>query len=209
MERGEERSIVEMAREARRRIQFLQQRSTTDPQEIYRLFKKFFQVYLDKKYEFTMDELRHEIHCIYLTHSVRERIEDLIEKLSPLEYTNTSYSPEDIGEMLGDFDAVVRSLVTEQKKQRPWLQKLLRLFHKEREERPVISEYPAIEQNDPVTIDINTLLEKIYASLEQNKVRTAKRHYRELNKRYEKLGALGQQRFYRAIHEAYHAIRNH
>jgi hypothetical protein len=70
----------------------------------------------------------------------------------------------------------------------------------------VISEYPSVEPNDPVTLEMNTLLEEIYALLERNKAQKAAKVYRRLLARYHSLGSTGQQQFYHKVNEAFDAI---
>ncbi|RME31900.1 hypothetical protein D6789_01215 [Candidatus Woesearchaeota archaeon] len=216
MERGEkkeskqaEKPLDEIARETRRRIDFLRRKPVVDQRDVYRLFKRFFQQYLRKDYEFTIDELRHEIHCIYLQHSVRERIDDLLERLSLIEYTNVVYSREELRALLDDFATVVRSLVAESERRESFIRRMLRLLFPQRPERPIISEFPAIEVDDPLMIELRTLAEEIYASLDRGKVRGAARRYQELIGKYNALGPSAQQNVYHLVHEAYKAIKAH
>lgn len=212
MDRGEterEKPLSEVARETRRRIDFLRRKPVVDQRDVYRLFKHFFQEYLEKHYEFTIDELRHEIHCIYLQHGVRERIDDLLEKLSVLEYSDTVFSHDEVRTILDDFDMVVRSLVAKSERKESFVRKLLRHFFPAKPERPVISEVPSISVTDPLTIELRTLAEEVYGALDQGKVKTAARQYQELIGRYNALGPGAQQDSYHLVHEAYKAIRAH
>lgn len=200
-----EKPITEVARDTRRRIGFLLKKPVVDQQEFYRLFKRFFQEYLRKRYEFTMDELRHEVHCIYLTHAIRERIEVMLNKMSVLEYTNETYEQEEIKTLLKEFDSIVAALVTEQQQHLSFFQRFFARFSRQKKAEP--ADYPSKEDNDPVTVDINTHIEAIYAALDDGKNKVAIDKYKDLNKRYESLGTKAQEKYFQRIQETYAEIQ--
>jgi hypothetical protein len=200
--------ISDAAREARRKAEFLQRRPIVDQGEVYALAKQFFKAYLNKPYEYTADELQQELHRVYLSVTVRKRVESLIEKISLVEYTDTQYSQAELQLMLEDFIGIVKDMVTEQKRHRPFLPRMADwLFRKKPEEKlSVITDFPMLEPNDQVTVELNTLLEKIYLALEGNDVKGAARLYKHLLHKYNHLGSTVQREFYHKVNEAYEAI---
>ncbi len=212
MERGEASEPLKLdaiVRETRRRIDFLRRKPVIDQRDVYRLFKRFFQRFLKKEYEFTIDELRHEVHCIYLQHAVRERIDDLLERLSVMEYSDLVYSREELRAFLDDFEQVILSLAAGSERRDSFVRRLLRWLLPPRPERPVIREFPAPEANDPLLIEFRTLAEEVYAALDRGRVRAAARRYHKLIEKYNALGPSAQHALYHLVHEAYEAIKSH
>lgn len=207
-QKTKEESIVDAARVVRRKIAFLLRKPIIRQYEVYRLSKEFFKAYLQHDYEFTMEELRRELHKVYLSSIVRERVESLIEKLSLLEYTDTEYSQAELQLLLHDLDTIIKNLVTEHKRQLPWLTRFANWLFRKRPTgaRPVISEYPALEPQDPVSIELKTLAEKIYRALDDGDTKRAARYYTKLLNKYNMLGTTAQEAFYHTVNEAYKAI---
>lgn len=201
-------SILDVARETRRKAAFLQRKPFVEQAEIYRLAKGFFKAYLKKPYEFTGAELRQELHKIYLPTIVRERVDGLIEKLSLLEYTDTQYSQAELKLLLQEIESIVKMLVIEHKKSLPFLTRLANwLFHKRpKKTESYISDYPVLESQDRVGIEMNRLLEELYDALGRGKTRRAVKLYKQISKRYDLLGSTAQQRFYHKVQAAYEAI---
>jgi|GEM_PF-2305456 len=213
MERGEqalksEKLLADVARDTRRKVSFLLRKPFVDQAEVYTIAKEFFRAYLKKEYEFTAEELKRELHKVYLSTVVREKVEALVEKLSLMEYTDTQYSQTEVKYLLEDLETIVKMLVSEHKRQLPFLTRVANwLFRKQPTQRTTyISEYPVIEQNDPATIELNILLEEVYAALEKNSPHKAAKIYKTLLKKYDGYGTTIRQEFYHKVHEAYEAI---
>ena len=204
-----ERAVMDAARDTRRKAAFLLRKPFVEQHEVYVLAKAFFKAYLRKEYEFTADELRKELHKIYLSTVVRERVEALVEKLGLLEYTDTQYSQAELKFLLQDLDGIVEMLVVERRRQLPFLTRVANwLFRKSpREARAtVISEYPVVEDADPVTVELNTILEDVYLELEKGNARKAAKLYKALLGKYDRLGVTAQHRLYHKVNAAYEAI---
>jgi len=201
-------AVINAARDTRRKAAFLLRKPYVEQAEVYTLAKAFFKAYLRKEYEFTAQELQREVHKVYLSTVVRERVEAIIEKLGLLEYTDMRYSQTEVKLLLQELDALVKMLVTEHRRQLPPLTRFANWLFRKRQRPPetVISEYPSVEPNDPVTLEMNTLLEEIYALLERNKAQKAAKVYRRLLAKYHSLGSTGQQQFYHKVNEAFDAI---
>jgi len=201
-------TIEDVARDTRRKVAFLLRKPYAEQGEVYGLAKTFFKSYLRKECEFTATELEKELHKVYLSTAVRERVEALIEKLGVLEYTDTKYSQAEVKLLLQGLDEIVRSLVMEQRKQLPPLTRFANwLFRKKVKVRAtVISEYPVVERNDPVSVELNMLLEDVYAALDENRVGRAAKTYKRLLAKYHSLGRTAQQEFYQKVNAAYEAI---
>lgn len=212
MKKGEqaaqEQTVGDVARSTRRKAAFLARKPLLDQREVYALAKDFFKAYLKRQYEFTMDELHTELHKVYLSSTVRERVDALIEKLGLLEYTDTQYSQAELKGLVQDLAAIVRDLVVEHKKYVPWLTRFANwLFRKKLVgTETVISDFPALESQEPAYVELNTVLEDIYKALERNQARKATKYYKYLIRRYDSLGASVQHQFYHKVQEAYQAI---
>lgn len=209
MERGEQGTTIwDVARDTRRKSAFLMRKPFVEPVEAYALARTFFKAYLKKEYEFTMDELRQELHKVYLSSAVRQRADALIDKLSLLEFTDTKYGQAEVKHLLSEIDGLVKDLVIERQREVPWLTRAANwLFRKRPVQREtVITEYPAREPNDPVSIELNLILERLYIALDGRNVRRAVKEYKQLMRRYDRLGPSMQHRFYHKVHEAYERI---
>ncbi len=204
----QEPTVGDVARNTRRKAAFLARKPLVDQREVYGLAKDFFKAYLKRQYEFTMDELRTELHKVYLSSTVRERADSLIEKLGLLEYTDTQYSQAELKALVQDLDAIVRDLVVERKKYVPWLTRFANwLFRKKIVgTETVISDFPSLESQEPAYVELNTVLEDIYEALGKNQPRKAAKYYKYLIRRYDSLGASVQHEFYHKVQETYEAI---
>lgn len=209
MKKGEaEVQTIEVARTVRRKVSFLLRKTFIEQREVYALTKSFFKAYLQKEFEFTAEELQKELHKVYLSNLLRTRTDTLIEKLGLLEYTDTQYSQAELKMLLQDLDGIIKDLVVEHKRRIPALTRFANwLFRKKAPKKEImISDIPTLEPNDRVTVEINTIIEDIYAALDKNKVKKAAKHYKRLMQRYHQLGTHGQEGFYHKIQAAYEAI---
>lgn len=221
MKRGEEKSslkaqgstqdgptLADVARDTKRRITYLLKKPFVEQREVYNLTKAFFKAYLQKPYEFTCEELRRELHKVYLNSTTRERVEALLEKLGLLEYTDTQYSQAELKLMAQELEGIVKELYIDHTRQLPWLTRLANWLFRKKPKRSetIISEYPMIEQDDPVSVELNTILEELYEALEENRVKKAVKLYKQLMKRYDRLGSSVQHEFYHKVNAAYKAI---
>ena len=211
MKKGETPSaptLIDVSKDTRRKIAFLIRKPFVEQREVYETAKKFFKSYLKKPVEFTAHELKNELHKVYLNSVVRQGIDTLIEKLGLIEFTDTQYSQAELKALLQDMDQIVQHLVVEHKKRVPWLTRMANwMFRKQpKPHETIISETPAVEPQDKATIELNTLLEDVYAALDKGKVQKAVKFYKTLQLRYDQLGASVQHQFYHKINEVYEAI---
>lgn len=209
MDGGENtRDVLAVARQTKRRAGFLARKSFIQPHDVYRLAKEFFKAFLDKQIEFTSQELHEELHKVYLTPRVRDRVEAFVEKMSLMEYSESQLPQDEVKTLLNDLQSIIDDLVREHKEKIPWLTRFAHwLFHKKPTQSvSYLAEFPAIESNDPVSIDLNSLLEEIYYALENGKISRAHRKYSKLIDRYHQLGSHAQHEFYHKVHAAYQRI---
>ncbi len=206
---GREEGLLAVARQTRRRINYLLQKPFVDEAELYGLAKGFFKAYVGKESELTAHELKRELHKVYLTSKVRSGLDAFLAKIEVLEYADARYSQEELKHLLGELDSLVREMVSEHQRQLPWLTRIAHFLlgnRGEKQEGVVISDYPALEENDPVTVELNTLLESFYEALDGGKRGRALKAYRLLLRKYEALGASAQQAFYHKLRAAYEAL---
>lgn len=206
-EAGAVDKLFASASDTKRKIDFLARKAFADQDEVYALAKEFFKVYLDKEYEFTSHELRKELHKVYLPSHIRQELESFIDRLELLEYSPTKYTQKEVKTMLADFKNIVNHLVTEQKKTVPLFTRLLNwMFHKKKKQELTVSEYPAVESQNPAFVDMNRQLENIYLSLNKAKPKKAAKQYAKLVEKYNTLGSTAQHEFYHKLEAAYEEI---
>lgn len=205
-EHEEER--IDVARETRRRISFLLKKPIIEQRDVYILTKRFFSAYIEEERELTIEELRLKLHEIYLSSIIREKIEAILALLGPMEYMSVDYNQDKLRTVLETLKNIIRDLVREEKRRLPLLTRFANwLFRrKPKAQEVIISEYPANEESEPFTVELNILLEEIYNALDKGKVRSATRIYQKLLQRYNQLGNSVQRRFYHKLNSAYETI---
>jgi len=205
--RGERREILSRLRqEVTRKIAFLEHKAVIDYREVYHLVRGFFKEYLERRYEFTINELREEISKTYVHATVRDDIKELLKVLERMEYTQTSFGKDELVLVLERFKRVVEHLVrAEQRSTGSWA-RIRRFLLKEEEEPITISELPAIESADGLHIHLRVLLERTYAFLDDGHLHKAATQYKELLALYETCPEDIKQEFYELLDETYQRL---
>ena len=192
--------------ETLRRILFLEHKAVIDYRDVYHLIRWFFKEYLEKRYEFTITELRDEIHRTYIPSRVREQVILLLKDLEKMEYETIHYSKVDLVGILERFRKIVDEIIGSQRRRHSWMQKIKAFLLKEEENPIIISELPAIENSDAYHVNINILLERTYLFIDQKNKRKAKRQYQELHSVYEASPEDIKHEYYPLIDQTYETL---
>ncbi|RME53559.1 hypothetical protein D6783_01685 [Candidatus Woesearchaeota archaeon] len=203
MERGEHpvQSQLELKRSVRKKIQNLLEKGHVTEEEVYRLFKYFFQEFLQKRYEFTAAELREELEKVYLTNDVRNQVLSFLELMESFEVGSEEFSVDALKRSLREFEKVVDVLVGEEEERVSFLKRLLRFKWKKRESSSLDD---AVDENARQLEErLKVLREKIRLADEAE----AKRLYKELIGYYEQASEERRKRLYPELAEAYRRIR--
>lgn len=189
--------------EITRRVTFLQHKAVIDYREIYQLIREFFKAYLERPYEFTISELRQEIKGTYVPITVREEVNALLTTIEHMEYRSVSYSREELYKILEQFRHVVDELIKISTRKQTFFEKIRRFIFKQEVELLIISELPAIENDDAEHVHLNILLERTYSFISKKSFSRAKKQYKELLMYYDTVSDDIKREFYPLIDEAY------
>ena len=208
-EQERKKRLLALRKDSLRRAAFLRAKLVIDPHDVYGLVKGFFKGFIGRTTEFTIPELREELRHVYLSHKVREDVHALFAALHHLEYTNVTFTREQLVAMLDLFRLVVQESVRAQVRSKGILTRLRDLLGKgEIEPELVIAELPAIERPDPERIALSMLAERCYAALDKRDLRRARAAYRALSDLYHRLPAAHQRTLYPLVDQTYRDLRN-
>jgi len=104
----------ELKIEALRRIDYLLEKKIVHEEEIYYLVKNFFKRYLNLEYEFTYEELLNELTKIFIEEEVREVLEEFLEEVSFIEFSDEHFSTEELKELIKVFALIIDNLIPEE-----------------------------------------------------------------------------------------------
>lgn len=90
---------------------FLNEKSLEE-KDVYNLIRNFFKEFLEINYEFTNEELKQEIKHIYFDNELKEKISDLFDELSEIEYFSKSLSQDKLVQLLQDFKLILSQIKT-------------------------------------------------------------------------------------------------
>jgi len=203
MEVSRSTHLRKLKQEINRKITFLQHKAVIDYKEIYQLIRKFFKVYLERPYEFTISELRQEIKSTYIPITVREEVNALLSTIEHMEYRSVSYSHEELNAILDKFKHVVDALIKVSTRKKTFFEKVRTFVFKQELEPLIISELPVIENDDAEHIHLNILLERTYSFIGKKSFSRAKKQYKELLTYYDTVSDDVKREFYPLIDEAY------
>lgn len=208
-EQERRRRISQLKRDTLKKIEYFQRKTVIETHDVYSLVKWFFREFLEKRYEFTVPELREEIRNVYISTSTRDILNDILGMLESVEYTNVHYTREQLKNLLDAFAIIVQQLVrTHSKKKTLWQRFKSFIFKEEIEPEVIIAELPAIEQDDAENVRVRLLVEKCYASLDRHSLHRAKATYQALLKEYQSLPEKEKKRFYPLLDQTYKDLQN-
>ncbi len=208
-EQERRRRLAKLKRDANRKAEFLRKKAIIETHDVYNIIRWFFQEFLEKRYQFTITELKKELREVYISSSTRKMLDLILEKISSIEYANVHYKHDELVELLDVFKQVVNQLVRTHTKKKGVLTWLKHLFINE-EDTPdvIISELPVIESTDAMNIRMNILVEKCYVALDQHSLKKAKTSYNALLQEYGTLEDDLKQKFFPLVDQTYQDILN-
>jgi len=197
-----------LRRDITRKADFLAKKSVIEHHEVYQLIKEFFREFLEKRYEFTVNELRAELKKVYISNATRALIASLLQRLEYSEYATVHYTRDDLLKLLADFKEIVEQLVRIHTKKRSLLERIKGFMFKDPDTSTIIAELPAIEGDDAYHVRIYTLIEKCYVALDQRNLHRAKASYDALIGEYQLLDDSLKAQYYAVIQQTYMDLLN-
>jgi hypothetical protein len=207
-ERQRTERLTVLRRDTLRKIEFLERKSIIEYKEVYQAIKEFFKEFLERRYEFTITELRAELKKVYISNSTRQLVSSILERLEASEYATVHYPKEDLLKLLADFKQVVQQLVQVHTSSKSWLERLRSFLFKDPDPQTIIAELPVVEAPDAYHLRIYTLIEKCYVALDAHNLRRAKAAYDALLQEYDQLDDQYKEQYYAVIQQTYHDLLN-
>jgi len=202
-ERAREKRLDLLRRDTVRKIDFLRHKIIIEYREVYQLIREFFKEFLEKRYEFTIGELRTELRSVYIPHHTRASIKQLLDNFEATEYATVHYARDDLIKLLDRFEEVVEQLVhTHTAKLSLWA-KIIRAIRGDEDPSTIISEVPVNESNDANKIMILTLIEQCYIAMDKHNIKKAKSTYHKLLQAYETLDDMHKEELYATVQQTY------
>ncbi|MBC8500806.1 MAG: hypothetical protein ISS25_02005 [Nanoarchaeota archaeon] len=223
---GEIQAKATLRRDVLRDINYLSTKGLISDNEVYYLIKNFLRNYLRLDYEFTKDELFEELKNVYLPYNIRSDFFKFIEKVFMFEYSQVSYSDEDLKTFLNEFKSYIDYLLvsTQERSKRVgsvvfkrWKDRTLDYFRKFRKhdvKKDDLQEkevpHLSLEVMSPVManhVEINSLLEKIYYSLYNSDLTSATDLYQKVVSLYNTLPPEEKASYYEVLNSVYDSIK--
>lgn len=227
---GEPGARVALRKNIFRDTNYLLSKGLITNNEVYYLVKNFLKNYLNLDYEFTKDELLEELKNIYLPYSIRADFFRFVDTIFLFEYSEVSYSDEELRVFLKEFQGYMDYLLVPTKE--PAVKKGFfsslksklagyvyrsdkeKKGEKEEEKEPESfiekEEFP-VEVIDPVRaahVDINSLIEKIYYSINNDDIESSSVIYKEAISLYNDLTPEEKVDYYETLNAAFESIKN-
>jgi len=208
-EKSKRQHLASLRRDTTRKIDFVSRKAVIEHREAYHLIRDFFKEFLEKRYEFTTNELRAEIKKVYISNTVRARISALLDLLEAIEYANVHYSRDDLLKILAEFDQIVTQLVHIHTTKKSWWTRVRAfMLREDDDDQSVITDLPAIEEEDAYKVRIHTLVERCYIALERHRMQQAKIAYKHLLEEYNLLDDERKRQYYLLVEQTYTDIIN-
>lgn len=185
--------------ESLRRARYLLGKGHLAEREVYELVKFFFQEYLHKHYEFTVDELREELEKVYLTNQARARVEAFLSAVEAMEYDQKIATTDELKTLLRRFEDVADLLIVAEQRRESFLSRLLRLGRGSKR-----------SNLDTRLGQSNTLgegLAQLRRHVEQEDKEAAIKAYKEVMGLYERASMQEKQSIYPELAQAYEQVR--
>lgn len=198
--------LQQLRRDTLRKIDFLKHKAIIEYHDVYCIVRDFFKEFLEKRYEFTMTELRVELRKVYISNATRQQITGIIDRLDAAEYATVHYTREDLIKVLDAFQDVVKQLVHIHTSSKSILEHIRAFIFKDPEPQTIIAELPVVEVPDAYHIRIYTLIEKCYVALDKHNLRRAKAAYDALLTEYSMLDEDRKAEYYEIIQQTYHDL---
>jgi hypothetical protein len=207
-EKQKQARLSKLRTDTLRKTDFVKHKAIIEFHEVYQLVRDFFKEFLEKRYEFTMTELRVELKKVYISNSTRQQIAQLVQDLETGEYTSVHYTREDLVKLLDLFKDIVTQLVRVHTSAKSFLERIRSFVFKEPDPQTIIAELPVVEGADAYHVRIFTLIERCYVALDKHNLRGAKTAYDALLVEYNSLDPELQQQYFAVIEQTYRDLQN-
>jgi|FLOH01.1.fsa_nt_gi hypothetical protein len=210
-----------------RDLNYLLSKGLISEREVYYLIKNFLKNYLKLDYEFTKEELIGELKNIYLPYKIRSDFLNFIDRVFVFEYAHAGYNDEELRSFLLEFKSYIdyllvpsKTVASGQRLLQKIRSKIVTYLSSEKKDANVIEKEILQEnifkkeereatslmvQNNVLSqhIDINSIIEKIYNSIDHGDQNSALLLYNELMIKYESLTSNEKASYYELLEELY------
>jgi hypothetical protein len=207
-ERQRQKLLDELRRDTLRKIDFLVKKTVIEYHDVYHLVREFFMEFLERRYQFTINELRQEIKHVYIPATVRQSISRVLQELEAAEYATVHFPKAKLVAILLEFRGIVEQLVHVHTVKPSLWQRLMLIFGHDPVPEVLLADLPSKESQDPQRIKLYTIVEQCYLALNRRDLRKAKWLYESLIKEYEGLDEETKEEHYPVIHQTYLDLMN-
>jgi hypothetical protein len=224
--RGDVSDQLVLKRKTKSKIDFLRRKPNLRPEEVYNLIKSFFKSFFDNDYEYTREELLDELDTVYLRDDDKQRFIEMINRLGRIEFSDPSFSQDELDQMLDAFERTIEALVSSQTAELNLWDKVAKTFKAwttndepdveafdadeaiEAPEEDVMQSGPAPsdEEEQMIEHDFEDLLTSFYNSLDDD-LSSARVDYEEMKHAYDMMNPDEQESYYDELTQAYEALR--
>ncbi|MAG39233.1 hypothetical protein CMO90_04065 [Candidatus Woesearchaeota archaeon] len=224
-ESGEKAKTV-FRKDVLKEVDYLLSKSWITEEEVYNMVKKFLKNYLKLDYEFTKEELFQELKGIYLPYTVRADFFKFIDNIFLFEYSTVKYSDEELRSLLGQFrgyiDYLLKPSIVEKstagiillKRFKRKIINYLESVSKQKQktiivEKEEVEKQPTELQISDSRVDMSSLIEKIYFSIDNKDFESAKLLYKKAMNKYHFLTADEKISYYEKLLSVYNNLEEH
>lgn len=219
-------SRILLRRNTLRDVNYLISKSWVTEAELYNLVKGFLKSYLNLGYEFTKEELFKELTNVYMPYAIRTDFFKFIEQVFLFEYSDVEFTNDEIRLLLHEFKKYVELLLSSsfsqssigrkillKKARKKLVSYLSSIVYKDKKkhyhEEEIVEQPHELQTIDPIMnahIDINSLIEKVYISIDHADYESAKSLYNKVLSKYQFLTADEKTHYYSILNEVYRAL---
>jgi len=194
------------------KINHLLGKPSVSEKEVYDLIREFFKKYLGVDFEFTSDELVRELRRVYVTPDMQERIHNLMDRVSEIEYLSKKFSSEELNVLLQDFKILVDELIVYHYENKSLFKKVKDVLcgsvSKKHKKVMEDSEKNCFSETERRVVKMNMLLDDAKRLLKKDDVHQAKQVYTELIDVYNGLSEEKKKAYYPLVTEVYGSINS-
>ncbi len=188
-------------------VKVLSSKAFITEREVYDLVRGFFKKYINIDYEFTSDELIHELKKIYLPLQLQDQLSKILSQISEIEHLTRSFSRQELVSLLASFESLVVALIANHYEKQTLTTKLKHLFHKS-----VSTEHKDLFEKGAVTdessiVKMNILLDNA-RRWSKNDMDSAKKAYKELMELYNTLDDDKKKAYFGPVNELYGILKS-
>jgi hypothetical protein len=205
--RGEEQSNLVnklvLKRAVEHKIKIISEKAFISEREVYDLIRGFFKKFINIDYEFTAEELIHELKKIYIPQENQEMVKTIMQSVSEMEHVSKAFSKEELTLLLANFKKLVEALIISHYEKHG-------LFGRFRDSlqgstinsKKVLDDSSLLNENERIIVKMNVLLDNSRRWAEKDSA-SAKKAYQELLALYNSLDDEKKEAYFKPMHELY------